>query len=378
MKRTFFGIAVAVPFLLALSTSCSDPIFSSIREEVELEDADVSGAIYSIVRFGNDLYTQNGKIYRKLGENMAFSHNWETFSVPPVSSDYPYVNKLAADETYLYAQITKINEDEEEGENVAVGSEVWCWDGEEWWPLVLPGDEGGEGETLSASSFGVNSATLFCTNAVQPEHRKAYLNHAGTIYCLSGSSAEVVLTGESDNTTEPTASSRNCAYFDGQVYFTSEAAMTTNETSGSDATRMYRVYGGDAIYFMDSDGEWTKWTDIGYSVFTLSVTNGDTGESGMNAVIAGTASGIWILVINKETGSCEGDYTSSFKNASSTLSSYYRIHASLVANPSQPLDESAIYASADYSGSSSNTSASTKNRGLWSYLGETRKSWNRE
>ncbi|MBR0098922.1 MAG: hypothetical protein IJP90_04325, partial [Treponema sp.] len=366
-----------VPFLFILTNSCSDPIFSSIRDEVELEDADVSGAIYSIVRYKDDLYTQNGKIYKKLYENLESSHSWSEFEKPPVSATYPYVNKLAADSNYLYAQVTKINSDDMEGENVNSGSEIWCWNGETWQQVSILES----GNETATTVFTKNKAALFCTNAVQDEHRIAYINYKNIVYKLDGTTVSVVAglstNSSDDNSTVPYTNSRNCAYYNGSVYFTSEAAMVTNETLYSDATCIYRVNGDTAIYYKIGNGDWAKWYSVDYTIYSLAVTNGDTSGSGANAVIAGTAAGVWVLIVNSD-GTYGGDYTGSFKNTSSTLNSYYRIFSTLVVDPSDTLFDSTIYVSADYAGSSSNTSASTKNRGLWSFLGSTRPSWNRE
>ena len=153
--------------------------------------------------------------------------------------------------------------------------------------------------------------------------------------------------------------------------------MVTNETLYSDATCIYRVNDDTAIYYKIGNGDWAKWYSVDYTIYSLAVTNGDTSESGANAVIAGTAAGVWVLIVNSD-GTYGGDYTGSFKNTSSTLNSYYRIFSTIVVDPSDTLFDSTIYVSADYAGSSSNTSASTKNRGLWSFLGSTRPSWNRE
>ena len=377
MKKMFFRIILFVPFLLILTNSCSDPIFSSIRDEVELEDADVSGAIYSIVRYKDDLYTQNGKIYKKLYENLESSHSWSEFEKPPVSATYPYVNKLAADSNYLYAQVTKINSDDMEGENVNSGSEIWCWNGETWQQVSILES----GNETATTVFTKNKAALFCTNAVQDAHRIAYINYKNIVYKLDGTTVSVVAglstNSSDDNSTVPYTNSRNCAYYNGSVYFTSEAAMVTNETLYSDATCIYRVNGDTAIYYKIGNGDWAKWYSVDYTIYSLAVTNGDTSESGANAVIAGTAAGVWVLIVNSD-GTYGGDYTGSFKNTSSTLNSYYRIFSTLVVDPSDTLFDSTIYVSADYAGSSSNTSASTKNRGLWSFLGSTRPSWNRE
>ena len=55
MKKILFTIISAI-FAISTFTSCNDPIFPTIRNEVALEEAQISGFINSIVRYEDDLY----------------------------------------------------------------------------------------------------------------------------------------------------------------------------------------------------------------------------------------------------------------------------------------------------------------------------------
>ena len=64
-------------------------------------------------------------------------------------------------------------------------------------------------------------------------------------------------------------------------------------------------------------------------------------------------------------------------NAASALSSYYEVPALLVVNPGANEYSTAIFAAAEFSGSSSSTSATLDNVGLWGYY-PSEDEWNRE
>ena len=68
--KSFSGKTILFIFLVALAaiytTACSDdPIFSAIEAEVKLKDPSVRGTVISLVNQDGDLYTANGRIYRR-------------------------------------------------------------------------------------------------------------------------------------------------------------------------------------------------------------------------------------------------------------------------------------------------------------------------
>ena len=107
--------------------SCQDVIFEEIRKEVKLEDAQIAGDVRSIVRYKESssgkeyIYVQNGNLFKKCTdtkEDAETLHNWQKVSKPSGSGDIRFCNKLAADSSYLYAQIVTLKNDTDESEYV--------------------------------------------------------------------------------------------------------------------------------------------------------------------------------------------------------------------------------------------------------------------
>ena len=92
-------------------------------------------------------------------------------------------------------------------------------------------------------------------------------------------------------------------------------------------------------------------------------------------MLLGTDEGIQhVTITNNVPGASTQDFDN---NAASALSSYYEVPALLVVNPSQSESGTAIFAAAEFSGSSSSTSATLDNVGLWGYY-PSADEWNRE
>ncbi|MDE5798217.1 MAG: hypothetical protein K2H73_04270, partial [Treponemataceae bacterium] len=185
MKKHILTAACLATMLAFVATACHEVIFYEIRQEVKLADAQVSGDINSIVRFGMGgkeyLFVQSGNIYCK--ELQAGPTTSEPYEGQWKKADKGIIGtgnviRLAADETYLYALAVRIEEDEDEGENYPAEQTLYCsTDGNEWKKVNTP--------TLPKE--GRN--TLFCTNSPKAAHRKAFLNTNGTVYELNGEAA---------------------------------------------------------------------------------------------------------------------------------------------------------------------------------------------
>src|SRR5574344_2873798 len=85
-------LSLVAASVLALS-SCHDDIYYMIDQEVTLETNGISGAINSIVRYGDYLYTQNGNVYRKPSTPSAttglYNEQWtKVVNSSDSSSDY--------------------------------------------------------------------------------------------------------------------------------------------------------------------------------------------------------------------------------------------------------------------------------------------------
>lgn len=359
MKKNLLTAACLATVLAFVATACHEVIFYEIRQEVKLADAQVSGDINSIVRFGMDgkeyLFVQSGNIYcKELKPEPTMSEpyegQWKKASKGGIGNGI--VIRLAADETHLYALAVRIEEDEDEGENYSAEQTLYCSiDGSEWKKIDL---------TLPPK--GAN--TLFCTNSPNPAHRKAFLNINKTVYELNGETA-TLRTDISDN---PKA----CVWFAGGVIFSATGAATTNESAVAEPTLWYEGSGNNISTYSTSDKKNPDHTkDAGYTIYALACTS--------NFLLAGTDNGL--LYFGLDNGLPNGT-TDSGTNVSSTLSSYYEVHNVLAVDPSRPSkkgDEKAgdIYATTVFEGTSSNTGASSDNQGLWAYY-PGRAHWNRE
>ena len=376
MKKHVLTAVCLATMLAFVATACHDVIFDEIRKEVKLTDAQVSGDINSIVRFGMGgkeyLFVQSGNIYYK-----ELNINAETGKPEPTMSG-PYegqwkkttkgdigngnVIRLAADEKYLYALAVRIEEDEDEGENYSAEQTLYCsTDGNEWKKI-----------NLTLPPKGRN--TLFCTNSPNPAHRKAFLNTNGTVYALNGETTDEC---DTNSVTNP----KSCVWFDGIVKFSAAGAATTNESADTEPTLWYTLpYDNGKV---DNEkirihGKVEDTKKIGHTIHSLACTS--------DFLLVGTNSGLLYFELNN--GLPTEQPTDSDTNVGSTLSSYYEVHNVLAVDPSKSAKGSDkehggdIYGTTIFSGTSSNTGASADNQGLWAYYPgrghPNRGEWNRE
>ncbi|MBR0098980.1 MAG: hypothetical protein IJP90_04620, partial [Treponema sp.] len=225
----------------------------------------------------------------------------------------------------------------------------------------------------------------FCTNTPKPDNRKAYFRYGTTVWELSGTTEltadnkmdakESLSEGETfasfDNTTKPTYATKSCAFFNGEVYFSSSDAMATNETAENNATYIYKSVGDNIIYSTDPTDA-TKWTTVSLnhkSILSIALT--------ANYLLAGTTGGIIHTPLKADSNQIvaipAAGHVDFSTNADAALSSYYDVQAILVVDPSKTEIEATIFATAE----TSSTSASLNNVGLWSYF-SSRNEWNRE
>lgn len=358
-------------------SSCSGVIFDEIRNEVELDDAVVSGDIQNIIRYNLDdtesVFVSTGIIYyRSVAKNkdingtVITSENSSTLtaaidkktSFKTFSNPSGTVYGLAADSTYLYAISVLIEKDSDEGENLPKTRYLSYYDtASSSWKQIWT-------ESYSSSTV----AKLFCTNTPQSANRHAYFRYGSKVFELSGSTAintskDAGMTlGENDNTTLPMKTSNSCTTLGSTVYFSTANAMTSNETFDTASTYIYRSSSSSVYYTQDG----SSWTGVDLDSGTIQAMTLSS-----DYLLAGTSSGI---VHTPITDYIPKNGTSDFStNAASTLSSYYEVPAVAVIDPSQTEKTATIFASAI----TSSTSASLNNVGLWSYFAS-KGEWNRE
>lgn len=357
MKK-YYKLSVAVIAITALFqfSGCQDEIFNEIRDEIKLEDSTVSGHINSIIRFnpnGGDteyIAIQNGGVYYR---NAAVETETDWTKDSRTAGQ---VTKIAADENYIYALYTGWKEDLDEGEWVRNSTSIVCKQNiEDSWTKIYTVDSN-------------TNVSLFCTNAKQNEHRKAYVRIGSTgVYELTGTTwlASSMETGDTNASTVPTKDSNSCAMLGRDVYFFNGLAAASNETATAEASMIYYASGSTVYY--SSDGSTWNSQSAGDVVYSISYTS--------DYLCLGTDAGYQQMPHSR--GTPTGSANDNFSNASSTLSSYYEVWAVLAVNPEKTQAGNTIFASLDYSGSSSSTSAVFDNIGLWGYYSD-RAKWNRE
>ena len=385
MKKTFFKNMKFPAFLLSLLPlffSCHGVIFDTIRDEVKLADAVISGDIQNIIRYKDDIYVSTGKIsYRNVSLTKDLSGKTQkdyTEAAPTevfvaavdkkvefesFSSPVGYIYSLAADSSNLYA-LSVIIEEDDDGYNVATKRILFSYNSEskEWkeiWSKSYDGDKN-------------DKALLFCTNSPKEANRHAYFRYRSNVYELTGEKlGDTGMTlGTTDHSTAPTSSTESCTVLGSTVYFSSAYAMTSNETPEKDSTYIYRC-SGDTVYY-STDGKWSGSASVDLSsdtILSLAITK--------DYLLAGTSSGIVHTPLKADSSnvyaipsSGNSDFDT---NADSTLSSYYEVPALLVIDSSRSEYDSTIFATC----LTSSTSASLNNVGLWSYFASEGE-WNRE
>lgn len=295
MKKIFLSISIAAA-VFGFS-GCYDAIFYNIRNEVPLEDGVINGYTNSIVRYQEPdetefLYLQNGNVYykqisedddkTKLTKNQDHD-KWTKDSSAPEGISYSYFDqefsgtyscKLASDSNYVYLLGATPEYDESSSRNILKNFKLYCYSKANGWKSVeqintiLKQYE----STLDDDKYMMDSSIqLFCTNAPQNAHRKAYIRIGGGSPYYSWMSdkqtygndftSEVINCGiielngtDTDTTTvvpegtgkigtlEKTGAGKNttsAVYANNTVYFLDYLASSTNETKNQDATWIY-------------------------------------------------------------------------------------------------------------------------------------------
>lgn len=372
--KTFFAAFLSV--LVFSFLSCNDVIFADIRNEVKLNDPTVSGSIQAIVRYKKNIYVANGRIYHQ-PKTTTSTGNWEELETPETT-----IYNLAADNECLYA-VSLSYTDDDDGYNV--GNERKLWRG------TVNEDSDGNvtdvtWECLLTVDYSSTAFLIFCTNTPIEDNRYAFFRYDGVVYKLSSS----IEAGQTDpaawsEAVENTdyysiANSGNSSdvlsatYLDGKgVILSPYCSATSNEYVDDDtgtevqATCVYTA-SGDDIYYSTDGSDWSNYIDTDSdTIISMGFTQ--------DYMLLGTTEGIQHVIISSNVpGSSVQDFDN---NAASALSSYYEVPALLVVNPGASEYSTQIFAAAEFSGSSSSTSATLDNVGLWGYYPD-EDEWNRE
>ncbi len=354
-KSHIYIIFAAVCALLF--TSCFDPIFYDINQEVELNSSQIDGDVNSIARFGDYLITQNGYPWYKSASSTTNGEWHKMASIP----DGGTVWKIATDADYIYAISKTYEEDTDsssdyEGELIQKSMHIYCMDTVD-----------GEWEEVDVSSLGDYPVVLFGADSTTEANRHAYFRMyssssslTGKVYELNGTSTPTEVTA---STTGLTTSTVAAACYNGTVYFSDYPAIT------ADDTYLYWANTSDTIYYGTSlTATGSKDVDCA-DILSIAVT-GDT-------LLLGTKSGAYHVSKNTD-GSITSEASSSFDtNARSILSSYYYIWVVFSLDPMANEEDGTLYASTTYKGSASASATYWDNQCLWAYYAG-RGNWNCE
>ena len=442
MKKIFLSISIAAAVFGF--TSCYDAIFYNIRNEVPLEDGVINGYTNSIVRYqepdGTEfLYLQNGNVYYKqisddtdkkiLTKNQ--NHDkWTKDSSAPEGISYSYFDqefsgtyscKLASDSNYVYLLGATPEYDESSSRNILKNFKLYCYSKANGWKSVeqintiLKQYE----STLDDDKYMMDSSIqLFCTNAPQNEHRKAYIRIGGGspyyswmsdkqtygsdftvkdgvmncgIIKLNGTDtdiANVVPLGDGKiGTLEKTGAGKDttsAVYANNTVYFLDYLASSTNETKNKEADYIY-LGNGKTLYWFETASVSSvtaldakpvgKSTGCAADILSMCVTN--------DSIILGTyEEGAYR--IKTDSGKPETSTSDFTTNADSVMYNPYIVRMLFCTDPSlgETADGSALYSALQFRYTESSASASYKNVGLWSYYNSKenghRNNWNKE
>lgn len=442
MKKIFLSISIAAA-VFGFS-GCYDAIFYNIRNEVPLEDGVINGYTNSIVRYQEPdetefLYLQNGNVYykqisedddkKKLTKNQDHD-KWTKDSSAPEGISYSYFDqefsgtyscKLASDSNYVYLLGATPEYDESSSRNILKNFKLYCYSKANGWKSVeqintiLKQYE----STLDDDKYMMDSSIqLFCTNAPQNEHRKAYIRIGGgspyyswmsdkqtygsdftvkdgVMNCgiieLNGTDtdiANVVPLGDGKiGTLEKTGAGKDttsAVYANNTVYFLDYLASSTNETKNKEADYIY-LGNGKTLYWFETasvssvtalDAEPVgKSTGCADDILSMCVTN--------DSIILGTyEEGAYRVKI--DSGKPETETSDFTTNAASVMYNPYIVRMLFCTDPSlgETADGSALYSALQFRYTESSASASYKNVGLWSYYNSKenghRNNWNKE
>ncbi|WP_288752017.1 hypothetical protein [uncultured Treponema sp.] len=442
MKKIFLSISIAAA-VFGFS-GCYDAIFYNIRNEVPLEDGVINGYTNSIVRYQEPdetefLYLQNGNVYykqisedddkTKLTKNQDHD-KWTKDSSAPEGISYSYFDqefsgtyscKLASDSNYVYLLGATPEYDESSSRNILKNFKLYCYSKENGWKSVdavntiLKKYE----STLAEDKYMMDSSIqLFCTNAPQNEHRKAYIRIGGgspyyswmsdkqtygsdftvkdgVMNCgiieLNGTDtdiANVVPLGDGKiGTLEKTGAGKDttsAVYANNTVYFLDYLASSTNETKNKDADYIYFGNGKTLYWFNTASVSSVKALDadpVGKSagcadsILSMCVTN--------DSIILGTyEEGAYR--VKTDSGKPETSTSDFTTNADSVMYNPYIVRMLFCTDPSlgETDNGSALYSALQFQYTESSASASYKNVGLWSYYNSEenghRNNWNKE
>lgn len=426
MKKTIKNIALGL--LLAITTlqfsSCGhEPVFYGIIHDVVPEAATVNGNITTISRCTVNseeyIFLSSGGpvLYKPLSssdhgewssENLTLPfklhhYNYYATSSENIGHQGEFIHRIIADASNIYILTADFEQNDQYGVVMPKSFHLWTkaldslFDSSVAWHDIVEAHKDLFNFSLNLNDTEVDiDFSFFYTNAPQKANRKAFLcvknQDSGDFkyYELKGSAdpLDCTATATGANCIKVNAESTkvNSAFYIGSnLYFSDSLVVTTNETKDSPAT--YACLAGiisnyystsDLYIFKAGDSAATPHMNASSPIASLAITKdsliigkGSYDENKTSTYDGGIER---VLISNNEPEKVQTDFDN---NAKYQFTTSYILMALLCADPSQNEADATIYASVTYKGSSSTSSASFSNIGLWSYY-PTRGNWNRE
>lgn len=400
MKKIFFTIISAM-FAISTFTSCNDPIFPTIRDEVALKESQISGFINSIIRYKDDIYLQNGRIYSKPITSNAHGQ-WaldKSSQITPLEFDYyaqsfygEYIVKLASDANYIYALSYNFGPKENEGLNEVKDIFVYYktnsdsdWKKSSGSLQTELTEIAKNYKDLEDKSYEMTDSTktvaMFCTNTPQEANRHAYIKIGTKLYKLDGAklasdtALDEITSPAKIHTSESTDNSKivSAMYINGDVYFSEHIACGTDETATTNAKFGYYAIDKNLYYFEAANVLAKDKNSIELETNNKIISMAISKDS----ILLGTdESGIKRAILTDGVPAKTNEYVS---NSSIILCEPYIIREIFSAYPDKTEAENTMYASMQFRWTETNSGAQYSNTGLWSYYNTTdRNNWNRE
>ncbi|MBP5519559.1 MAG: hypothetical protein J6X84_03160 [Treponema sp.] len=380
-------------------TSCFDPIFYEIRQDVEPLSATVNGNIGQITRYtmtdGEYLFlaANNGLRYKKADNNEHGS--WDDYPVPFDLPSYSFNDSelqgqhiigVFANTNYLYLFTAEYTTTGKEGSTNPDKIHLYGKNNtKKDWQEILNEDIN-DSEYFSmyikkSDKHYYSDFNVFQTNSPNKDHRSVYIFNEETdkLYKLTGlTKADITETAytlyedslalyESSEYIRP----RAVAYYDDEYIFFNAVAVATDETESSPAEKLYFSKGSKLYYQKTPTNPELKDIDCDKDIISIATTN-DSVLIGLGNIASAKNGGIKRAVF--DGGELKIADFPSGNNIQSKITTDHIPMVLLNATPDKTEEESSLYAALTFAGTSN---AAYEDIGLWSYYPD-RKKWNRE
>lgn len=350
MKKLLGKLTIATLFAIGLTfTSCHDPIFETILNEVPLETNGITGNITSLIKKGTTIYLSNGNVYKRAADVQG-NEKWERLISDTDSKNWFSgfeANRISyiayGDELYGIATLWSTTSD---GVNVDTNGRTLCYfNGTKW-------------VAVTGVPSGVTPKLIFGDE----ENSKAYVRFSDNkVYSLGSGSvgADTGKTGVSSCANGKFFSGTCARYVDSKIYY----------LSASD----------NYLHRCDSDGSNEK-------IISLAVGELISFDITSDTIIFGTSAGIAHVKRSAAEAAFDNSSSSSAasvsnftfsNNAKTIFTTSYECNPVLVANRAEKEDDTIIFAGLCYKGEPGSGKGIYNNMGLYAYYPD-RGTWNRD